>query len=447
MNEDAGRQKRGLVLVASWLALVVASGCGSDETTIYDVECDDDAIGWELDFAGLIPLPLAEFEVECASGWGHGVETRAPSDVVELPNAFQAIYPHPQGGLLVNPDFREALWTERLGTEVAQGSLLWLDDQAEQVRWLRDDLDYRPPVVVSGESGTELWVWGSGDGQYLSRIEPSTGELLERVEWPAATPRSIVAAWPDVGGVWLITRESYDEDSQTYVLQRMASFGELGPTLRSFDGARVEHGDGTVGFVAPPRIDATPGGGLLYGNGYEDGYGAPFESIAEDGSQRWAIDEPHTFRVVDEHGGFLLGHVDDGEPDDQHTGLTLQRRKLDDGSLLWSRVHHRYEFAHEPRPHERLDNIPWSLVARADGGYLLAGVHAYPASRCPWQPILWAVDLDGEIEWAHRIEACGEFVMPSERVQARAMVLGFSFDNGDGSNGNVEARWLQYFDM
>lgn len=176
---------------------------------------------------------------------------------------------------------------------------------------------------------------------------------------------SIVAAWHDVGGTWQITSESYDEDSQVYVLQRMASFGQLGPTLRSFEAARVEDGDGIVGFVAPPLLTPTPGGGLLYGNGYDHGYGAPFESIAEDGSQRWAIDEPHTYRVVDEHGGFLLGHVEDGEPDDQRTGLALQRRQLDDGSLLWSRVHHRYEFAHEPRPDERLDNIAWSSGMRA----------------------------------------------------------------------------------
>jgi hypothetical protein len=442
VNENAGRLKRGLVLVASWLALVAASGCAPDTTTIYDVECDDDAIGWELEFAGLVPLPLAEFEVECASGWGHGVETRAASEVVELPNAFQDIRPHPEGGLLLNPYSREALWTERLGTVVAEEALLWLDEQAEQVRWLRDDLRYGPPFVVSGESGTELWVWGYGEEQYLSRLDPSTGELLERVEWTVERPTTIEAAWPDQGGVWQMTRESHDEDSEVYVLQRMSSFAELGPTLRVFEATHIEFEDGTIGWVAPPVLTPTPGGGLLYG-----GYGVPLESIAEDGTQRWAIDEPHSFRVVDEHGGFLLGHVDDGEPDDQRTGLALQRRKLDDGSLLWSRVHHRYEFAHEPRPDERLDNIAWSLVARADGGYLLAGVHAYPASHCPWQPILWAVDLDGEIEWAHRVEACGDFFVPNDRVQARAMVLGFSFDDGNGSNGNVEARWLQYFDL
>lgn len=86
----------------------------------------------------------------------HGVETRPASEVVELPNAFQRIHPHPQGGLLLNPHVREALWTERLGTEVAEGALLWLEEQAEQLRWLRDDLRYSAPIVVSGESGTEL---------------------------------------------------------------------------------------------------------------------------------------------------------------------------------------------------------------------------------------------------------------------------------------------------
>jgi hypothetical protein len=432
-----------IVLVGAWLGLAGASGCGADTVSIYEVECDDDAIGWELDLPRLVELPLAEFGVECASGWGHGVETRAASEVVELPNAIQTILPHPQGGLLLSPEVREALWTDRLGIEVAEGSLAWLDEQAEQVHWLRDDLDYGPLIVVSGETGTELWAWGFDEEQrYLSRIEPSTGELLERVVWTMEPPMTIVAAWPEVGGLWQMTRESHDEDSQVYVLQRMSSFAELGPVLRSFEGAKVELDDGTSGFIGPPGLNPTPGGGLLYG------YGVPLESLAEDGSQRWVLDEPHGFRVVDEHGGFLLGNVDDGGgPDDQRIGLTLQRRSLDDGSLLWSRVHHRYEFAHEPAPDEWLIDIGWSYVARAEGGYLIAGVHAYPAASCPYQPILWAIDPYGEVEWAHRVEACGDLYIPDERVEGRAMVLGFSFANGDLSNGGTTARWLQYFDL
>jgi len=73
VSEDSGRLNRKNVLVASWIALLGASGCAPDTVSVYEVDCDDDAIGWELDLAGLVALPLAEFEVECASGWGHGV--------------------------------------------------------------------------------------------------------------------------------------------------------------------------------------------------------------------------------------------------------------------------------------------------------------------------------------------------------------------------------------
>jgi hypothetical protein len=414
------------------LVLATASGCSSDKVPVYDVDCEDDGIGWELDVANLVELPPADFGVECASGWGHEVETRAASDVVELPNEIQGIQPHPQGGLLLSPSVDPygsgSLWNERLGVGVADASLLWLDDQAEEVRWLRDDLRYAWPIVVSTEAGIELWVWGSDEEQdYLSRIEPSTGELLERVVSPE--PMKAVAAWPQVGGLWQITREIHDDDFESYGLQRMSSFAKLGPVLRTFEG---------LSTALPPDLNPTPGGGLLFGDATR------LESIAEDGSSRWVLAEPHTSRVVDEHGGFLLGNVPDDEHD-QQDGFTIQRRKLDDASLLWTRVHHRYDFAHAPKPDEWLIDSAWSYAARAEGGYLIGGWHAYPASSCPWQPIIWAIDINGEVEWAHRVEACGSFSVRG--VEGRALVLGYSYANGDSSNGNIQARWLQYFDL
>jgi hypothetical protein len=352
--------------------------------------------------------------------------------------------PHPQGGLLLNPNYRESLWSERLGVEVARDSLAWLDEQAKELRWLRDDLRYTYPIVVSTETGTELWVWGYDDEQdYLSRIESSTGELLERVVWPEGTesPTQAVAAWPQEGGLWLLTRDSHDEDVWHYVLQRMATFATLGPVLRTYEAHRIMQDDGTSGFPWMVDLDPTPGGGLLWKNG------ALLESFAEDGSTRWMIQEPHGWSVVDEHGGFLLGNTNDGEPDYQRDGLEIQRRKLDDASLLWSRVHHRYEFAREPKPDEWLHDTAFSYTARADGGYLIAGGHAYPASSCPWQPIIWAIDIDGGVEWAHRVEACGTLYVPSDRVGGCVLVLGDSYANGDLSNGNIQAQWLQYFDL
>ena len=428
---------KNFVVVVSWIGLVGSLGCGDDTISLYEVECEDDAIGWALDFANLVELPPAQFDVECASGWGHDVETRAASEVIEIPNAFQVIRPHPQGGLLVIPYGRQSLWSERLGVEVAEDSLLWLDEQVEEVRWLLDDLRYDRLNVVSTEAGTELWVWGYDEEQdYVSRIEPSTGELLERVVWTERTPMLTAAAWPEEGGIWQTTFESIDEDTEVYMLQRMSSFAALGPVLRNFESTRTENG----GFVFP-WIHPTPGGGLLFGTG------GSLESIAEDGSSRWVLEEPHTFRVVDEHGGFLLGNVSDGDLEDHRNGLTIQRRKLDDASLLWTRVHHRYDFAHDPGPDEFLFDTAFSYAARAEGGYLIAGGHAYPSSRCVQQPIVWAIDIDGEVEWAHRVEVCGDLFIPSDRVDGRAMVLGFSFPNGDQSNGATEARWLQYFDL
>jgi hypothetical protein len=441
MIENFGGLDHKMALVVLWFGLAAGSGCGADTVSVYDVECDDDAIGWPLHFAGIVELPPAEFGVECASGWGHGVETRAASEVVELPNACQTILAHPQGGLLLLPYCHESLWSERLGVEVAGDSLAWLDEQAEEVRWLRDDLRYRPPItMVSVEAGTELWVWGDDEEQgYLSRIEPSTGELLERIVWPERTPRA-VAAGPEEGGVWLLMHESSDEDFEYFALLRMSSFATLDPVLRTFAAPRITYEDGGSGYL-PPDLDPTPGGGVLWQTG------VLLESIAEDGSTRWVLEEPHTFRVVDEHGGFLLGNFNDGGVGDHKSGFTIQRRKLDDASLLWTRVHHRYEFANEPEPDEWLHDTAFSYTARAEGGYLIAGGHAYPASSCSQQPIIWAIDINGDVEWAHRVEACGHLSIPGKRVEGRVLTLGVSFADGDASNGNIEARWLQYFDL
>jgi hypothetical protein len=434
-------------LVLGWLCLTTASGCGDETVPAYDVDCEDDGIGWELDFAGLVEPPPPEFGVECAGGWGHGVETRAASEVVELPpKGFQDLLPHPQGGLLLFGNRYDSVWNQRLGVEVAEDSLAWLDDQAKDLRWLRDDLHYGPPNVVSAEGETELWVWGYDDEQsYLSRIEPSTGELLERVVWPDGRPWTTVAAWPEEGGLWQLTRksydDSYDESSAYYVLQRMSSFGTLGPVLRTFEPPQITSNDGRTTFLYPVGFNPTPGGGLLWENGPR------LESVADDGSTRWVLEEPHTVRVVDKHGGFLLGTIDDGgDPDDQQHGLAIQRRKLDDASLLWTRVHHRYEFAGEPEPIGWLDDTAWSLTARAEGGYLVAGGHAYPATSCLFQPIIWAIDINGEAEWAHRVETCGLLLVPTEQVEGRAMVYGYSYF-GVLNHANTKAQWLLYFDL
>jgi hypothetical protein len=443
-----------LVLLVSWLGLAGTSGCSSDTVPVYDIDCEDDAIGWSLDFADLVQLPPADFAVECAGGWGHGVETRAASEVVDLPNGdCERIIPHPQGGLLLElPSCFSSLWRDRLGIELEPRSpLVWVDEQAEEVRWVRDDLDYDRLSVVSVDGGgTELWAWGYGDPpdyvEYLSRIDLSTGDLLERVvvdDMP--TPFLAVAAWPQDGGLWLTTRSEH-EDSTDYRLYRMSSFAEFGPVLRTIEVPDApSEGTATTGI---PTLDPTPGGGVLMG-GYVFGAETPLESLAEDGSVRWVLAEPHTSRVVDGYGGFLLGNVAaGGEPHDHHQGLAIQRRKLDDASLLWTRVHHRYDFAHEPKSDQWLDDSAWSYAARAEGGYLIAGGHAYPASSCFRQPIIWAIDINGEVEWAHRAEVCGDFNIPSDRVEGRALVLGHSYGRGIGAfNPEIAAEWLQYFDL
>jgi hypothetical protein len=439
-----------MALLVSCLGLAAAPGCGDETVPGYEVDCEDDGIGWLPDIAGIVEPPPAEFGVECASGWGHGVETRAASEVVELPNSVWSMTPHPQGGLLLYAnlgwplDDLDPVWSQQLGVDVATRSLAWLDDQAKELRWLRDDLDYAEPFVVSTEAGTELWVWGYGAGTYLSRIEPSTGELLERVEWPDGAPRTVAAAWPEDGGMWYATLEGTDEDVAHHELRRMSSFAELGPVVRTFEALRVSSGEGPSSFFLM-SLHPTPGGGLL-GNSVT-GEGRRLESVAEDGNLRWVLEQGHVSCVVDEHGGFLLGNVSDGgEPDDRQYGLTLQRRKLDDASVLWTRVHHRYEFAGEPDNHWLWDT-GYTYTARAEGGYLVAGGHAYPASGCYEQPIIWAIDINGEVEWAHRVEACGTFYIPSDRVEGRALVLGHSYVDGVYNYANIKAQWLQYFDL
>jgi hypothetical protein len=418
---------------------LAAPGCRDDTTSVYEAGCDDDKIGWSLELLGLVNLPTPEFEVECATGWGHGVATR-PSEVVGLPNAYQKIVPHPQDGLLLIPFGLgyEALWSERLGVQVAAHSLAWLDEQAKDVRWLRDDLHYQMPKLVTIDGKAELWIWGddADEQAYLSRIDPTTGELLDRIEWPNGIPTAsvVAAAWPEDGGLWMSTPESVG-DWEHQRLQRMANFGTLGSVLSTFTATPVT--------LTRPLVDlhATPGGGVLWGDERR------VESHAEDGGLRWVLEQDHGSVVVDEHDGFLLGNTDIGEPPGQRVGLTLQRRKLVDASLLWTRVHHRYEFADEPEPDDWLFDTAWSYAARADGGYLIGGGHSYPASSCLQQPIVWAIGLDGEVEWAHRVEACGDFGLPSDRVEGRALVRGYSYDGDEQPSLDVQAQWLEYFDL
>jgi hypothetical protein len=71
MSEKFRGLDHKMTLVASWLGLAGAAGCGADTVSIYAADCDDDAIGWALNFAGFVELPPAEFGVECANGWGH----------------------------------------------------------------------------------------------------------------------------------------------------------------------------------------------------------------------------------------------------------------------------------------------------------------------------------------------------------------------------------------
>jgi hypothetical protein len=429
-----------------WIGLCVAAtgyaaGCGNDRVEIPEIDCDDDGIGWVLELDGLHGLPNPEFGVECGQGWGHGVETRAADAIIELPNDFQHVQAHPDGGLVVLSSSRAQLWSERLGVEVAEDALLWVDESAEQLHWLRDDQSYRPPAVVWTEDGAQLWVvgWEPEGPSWMTAIDPGSGETIAQVE-AIDPPASWDPAWPEVGGVWFTMRESFADDHEVHGLYRMAELGQVEGPLRTRTTPKTECCGHSV------RQYPTPGGGVLW-----DAVGR-IERLDESGALIWAVEQPHVFALVDDQGSFLLGNVPDGEIDDQRGGLTLERRSLADGSVIWSRVHHRYDFSDTPRPDDWLIDFNFGFAARADGGYLVGAGHAYPASSCPRQPSVWAISAEGEVEWAHRVETCGAMSivrgpLPGGLVGERALVRGFAYLDDDGSNGNIDVRWLQAFEL
>lgn len=428
------------------LYVVMAAGCADDRVQIPEIDCDDDAIGWALELDGLASLPNPEFGVECGQGWGHVVETRAADAVIELPNDLQVVQAHPEGGLVVLTSLRAQLWSERLGVEIAEDALMWVDESAEQLHWLRDDLSYRNPAVVWTDVGAQLWVTGSdSEGQrWLTALDLGTGETIERIEAPVKTS-TMIPAWPEVGGVWFRVSETFvDNLQQVHDLYRMVEFGQVEGPLRTMTTPLIETENGVSGLGAFAR--PTPGGGLLWSTQ------SRLERLDEDGALVWTLDEFHWLGAIDDQGSFLLSNVQDGDPEDQRGGLTLERRSLADASVIWSRVHHRYDFSGTPRPDDFLWDFGYDFAARADGGYLIAGGHAYPASSCPQQPILWAISPEGEVEWAHRVETCGAMsgmggLLPGGLVGDRVLVQGFGYLDGDASNGNIDVRWLQAFEL
>jgi hypothetical protein len=426
---DLGRRGAALSIA------ILLAACNDELIRPFDAECDD-AIGWAIEVAGALEVPRPEFDVECETGWGHGVATRAASETVALPHGFEWIAAHPLGGFLLRPYGPTQGWSDRLGFLVAESSLLWVDESLMQVHWRRDDLEYRNPTIITTPAGLELWVigWDDEDPQSLSRIDASTGELLERISWPDTHGYSWVAAWPSDGGLWYEALLDYGDDWQRKGLYRMASFGEA-QLVREREVA-VTEGTHLVSGLHP-----TPGGGALWG------YNLEIESVAEDGSLRWTLTEPHCWLAVDDRGGFLLECTSDEDIEDQRAGLGIQRRSQADGSLLWSRVHHRYAFVEPPRSDHRLGSYAFLSRARPGGGYVLTGAHAYPSTSCPGQPLIMAIDEQGEVEWAHRSETCGSMFLIGPPTEHAAFVRGASHTNGDSSNGNIAADWVHRFDL
>lgn len=439
--------------LAAAAALVELGGCGDDTVAGYESACDDDAIGWVLELDGLPEVPPPAFAVECAEGWGHDAELREPSELLELPNASGGPPLVTHDGLVFHPSLESERWTERLGAEVSQGSLLAVDERGEQLRWLRDDMSYGRAEVVATDAGEQLWVHGrDGEGEYIVALDPKTGATIEQVEWPFdLRPKDPVAAWPEHKGVWFAHRESYTDDEAIHGLYRMASLGEIEGPLRTISVPKTECCTWLV------RLHPTPDGGILWA------IPGTFERLDETGALLWSADLPHLFLAVDDHDSFLVGglladhdsYLAEGElvdPNNPYQGLALERRSLADGSLIWSRTHHRYEFGAPPEAGEFLHDTQWSHLARAGGGYLVAGGHSYPAPGCPWQPTIWAISAAGELEWAHRVETCGELhVLPGPEpgglVDEHAFVFGAAYSDGVPDHSNTDARWLQRFEL
>jgi hypothetical protein len=420
------------VILASSLLLV---GCSDDLIETIPI-CDD--IGWPLGITPVISLPVPEFEVECADGWGNAVETRPALDTVALPEAPWTSLPHPDGG-----------WIQLFWPEHHPGWLPWLEAQGIEpasltevpvMLWSRQDGSLGWVGLEFGIwwvdfVGDELWAlgWDSDDldNRLLLIFDSASGELLDSRPWDVGPRYNMIEAARDpAGGVWITAIE--DRDADDLIDQSLYRATTIDTVQLVATRTTEDPGQRPIGGIKA-LLDGAVAWKTAEG----------FEVVEPDGSVRWA--HPDGGTSVSDASSMLITTL---VPTDVGAGFSLRLEKvaLDDGESLWAREHRRYVVT-EPEHCGSDDCLLIDVaypVLRPDGGFLLLGGHAYPSSSCVLQPLIMAVSADGESEWAHRVEACGRFFRVAFRDNSKLELLGLS-GNYDGSN--LTGAWTRWFEL
>lgn len=431
----------------------------SDELVVAEIpSCDD--ITYPLGIEPSPPLPAPEFAVECAQGWGHGIEGAPASATSAMPGDHARISPHPGGGWLVELSLVDAIvpagteWDQWKASHGLVGNFMWVDQAFTSVHWSRDyDEAFIDWTLAAGDDGPELWTErGTDVGHAIERLDVTTGALLEEqlLAWPEPAPDHFTSfdladSWSGQGS-WLYAMDSSTagDEPRVSTLLRMAEFGEL-ETIHAVEWD-------TPGFPIL-RSAATPDDGLLWI------VADTVHAIAGDGSVRWSR-QLGAAVAVDAEGGFLVATSVPLDETEQLWALTVERRLVEDASVQWSHTYHRFDLVGDPviGPFEQTDATyllaaSTGAVARADG-YLLFMAGAYPHHSCRVQPMVLALDLDGTVKWGHEVEVCGSMgAMQGQGLgQAGRWV---SMANGgvviargtaiDATHESFSASWLRTF--
>jgi hypothetical protein len=413
---------------------LVLAGCSVDDGDGPPV-CDD--IGWPLGVSPEVPLPPPEFEVECAGGWANAVPTRPALDTVARPDSVWLSLPDPSGGwihvVIPRAQWRWSSWLEQRGVD-----LDWYSDSPQYVMLrVRQDgeLDWANTefsIWFVDFVGDELWALGRDEQQahWVLVFDPTSGELLDSRPWDLGphSNRMDVARDP-AGGIWITAIEQREADDLVdQSLYRAASIDTV-----ELVAVRTTEDPHTYPFgLIHGLMDGAAAWGTVVG----------FEVIEPDGSVRWT--HPNGWSVASGADSML---ITSRAPTGVGAGnaLRLENVALDDGAVLWTREHRRFEPA-EPEGCGADGCELWDAalpVLRPDGGWLLVGGHAYPSSACIWQPLIMAVSADGDAEWAHRVETCGFASRVAFREDGTLELLGFTGKGGPPSTG----AWLRRFEL
>lgn len=433
---------RSIAGLAAAVVAAITPACGSDETSVLVApECD--AIGWPLGVEPDPRLPIPEFEVECADGWGHGLATREPLATVALPDSLWVVEPHPAGGWLFNLILEfHADWlpwlaargidTSSYGLEGPSMPLVWIDGDGE-LGWTLPGYNVWGFTVV----GEQVWAL-AGDLElerrsWLLAIDAATGELLDAREWDLDMGyNQIFAATDPAGGAWITAFANLDLDGHDQILIRATSLDALTVITTTRRHARSPFS---------PWVSVIP----LADGGAAWTLDEGFEVLAADGSVRWQRPAGAPSAATDD-SLLITGIAPTGVGAGQR--LWLERASLADGASLWTREHQRWSVA-EP---QACDADGCALVdagsgtgtaagtVRADGGYVLRVQHAWPSAVCSRQPMVLAVSANGEAEWAHRVETCGMLGALAVREQGIEL-LGLTRFDGE-TDGSAWSRLL-----